>query len=56
MRTLRLRLMRLEGAAIGLAPSYVVRLPAEAMEDGEAEILNLPPLQIPVLSVLNVCV
>lgn len=36
MKTLELRLVRLEGAATGLAPSYVVRLPAEALEDGEA--------------------
>ena len=36
MKALALRVARLEGAVTGLAPSYVVRLPPEAMGDDEA--------------------
>ena len=35
-RALERRLVRLEGAVTGLAPSYVVRLPSEAMGDDDA--------------------
>ena len=37
VRALALRVARLEGAATGLAPSYVVRVPAEAMGDADAK-------------------